>query len=584
MSEPLTIALAQVDPTVGDLDGNLALLRAARAEAAAAGADLVLFPELAIVGYPPEDLVLKQALADHARHALDALARDTADGGPAVVVGTPWRERDRLFNAVALLAGGRIEGWRAKHALPNYGVFDEKRVFEAGPVPGPVPFRRRDGSLVRLGLMICEDMWVEDVAEALAESGAELLLVINGSPFERDKPDVRLQLAIRRITETGLPLLYVNQVGGQDELVFDGASFALDGACGLIGQARAFAPDLLVTRWLLEGERWVPAEKGRIEPPLERLEAIWRAMMLGLHDYVEKNRFPGVVLGLSGGIDSAVSAAVAVDALGPHRVRAVMMPSRYTSRESLEDAAEVARRLAIRYDVVGIEPAVAAFSEMLAPLFEGRSPDTTEENIQSRIRGVILMAISNKLGPMVLTTGNKSEMSVGYATLYGDMCGGYSVLKDVYKTTVFELARWRNAHRPSGLLGPENPIPERVLVKAPSAELRANQKDEDSLPPYPLLDRILEGLVEEDLSPRELVERGLPAEVVRRVSAMLDAAEYKRRQAPPGVKITRKAFGRDRRYPITNAFRRLGLAPLPEPAPVAEAAAPVHSQKLATLE
>jgi NAD+ synthase len=582
----LSIALAQVNPTVGDLEGNLELVRRSRAEAAASGAELVVLPELVTVGYPPEDLVLKPALTEHARYQLLRLAVETADGGPAVVVGTPWRERGRLHNAVALLAGGRIEAWRAKHALPNYGVFDEKRVFEAGPVPGPVPFRRRDGSLVRLGLMICEDMWVEDVAEGLAESGAELLVVINGSPFERDKPDQRLQLAVARVTETGLPLLYVNQVGGQDELVFDGASFALDARRNLVAQARAFAPDLLLTRWRQEGEGWVPAEKGRIERPPERLEAIWRAMMLGLHDYVTKNRFPGVVLGLSGGIDSAVSAAVAVDALGSERVRALMMPSRYTSKESLEDAAEVARRLAIRLDTIPIEPAVEAFSAMLATLFAGLPPDTTEENIQSRIRGVLLMAVSNKLGPMVLTTGNKSEMSVGYATLYGDMCGGYSVLKDVYKTTVFELARWRNETRPAGALGPEAaPIPERVILKPPSAELRANQKDEDSLPPYPLLDRILEGLVEEDLSPAELVARGLPAEEVRRVSNLLDLAEYKRRQAPPGVKITRKAFGRDRRYPITNAFRRLGLTPLPElPAEPGEAAAPTHSQGLATLE
>jgi NAD+ synthase len=588
VSEPLTIALAQVNPTVGDLDGNLELLRRARAEAARAGAELVVFPELATVGYPPEDLVLKPALTEHARRVVAALAAETADGGPAVVLGTPWRDRDRLFNAAALLAGGRVEAWRAKHALPNYGVFDEKRVFAAGPVPGPVPFRRADGTLVRLGLMVCEDMWVEDVAEGLAESGAELLVVINGSPFERDKPDQRLQLAVARVTETGLPLLYVNQVGGQDELVFDGASFALDGRRNLVAQARSFAPDLLLTRWRAAGEGWAACERGRIEAPPGRLEAVWRAMMLGLHDYVLKNRFPGVVLGLSGGIDSALSAAVAVDALGPERVRGLMMPSRYTSTASLEDAAELARRLGIRLDTIDIEPAVAAFRTLLAPLFDRLPPDTTEENIQSRIRGLLLMAVSNKLGPMVLTTGNKSEMSVGYATLYGDMCGGYSVLKDVYKTMVFELARFRNAGRPAGALGPETPpIPERVITRPPSAELRPDQKDEDSLPPYALLDRILEGLVEEDLSPRELVERGLPADAVRRVSSLLDLAEYKRRQAPPGVKVTRKAFGRDRRYPITNAFRRIGLAPVeaagPEPA-AEEAAAPVHSQRLATLE
>jgi NAD+ synthase len=403
------------------------------------------------------------------------------------------------------------------------------------------------------------------VAEGMGECGAEILVVLNGSPYERGKLDQRLQLAVARSTETGLPLVYVNQVGGQDELVFDGGSFALDAGRRLVVQAPMFVEGLSLTRWRREtGDVWAPVERGPIAEPVAELEAVYRAMVLGLRDYVEKNRFPGVVLGLSGGIDSALSAAVAVDALGPARVHAVMMPSRYTSRDSLDDATEVARLLGIRLDEIGIGPAVDAFHEMLAPVFGNRAPDITEENIQSRIRGVTLMAISNKLGPMVLTTGNKSEMSVGYATLYGDMCGGYSVLKDVYKTTVFDLSRWRNEVRPEGCLGPAGAVmPERVITKAPTAELRENQKDEDSLPPYALLDRILEGLVEQDLSPKELVAQGFPAESVRRVSNLLDLAEYKRRQAPPGVKITRKAFGRDRRYPITNAFRRIGLAALP---------------------
>ncbi len=566
MTAQLTIAMAQANPTVGDLEANLALARRLRAQAAAAGADLVVFSELLLVGYPPEDLVLKPALCEHARLALDELARDTADGGPAIIVGVPWREPGgALYNSACLLAGGAIAGRVHKHELPNYGVFDEKRVFAAGPIPGPMRLSLRGGGAVRLGVMVCEDMWFEDVAEGLGESGAQILIVLNGSPFEHGKEDQRLQLAVARVTETGLPLLYVNQVGGQDELVFDGGSFALDAERRLVAQAPTFVEALTLTAWASDADdAWRPAARGPIAAPRPEFESIYRAMVMGLHDYVGKNRFPGVVLGLSGGIDSALSAVVAVDALGPERVHAVMMPSRYTSRDSLEDAAECAGRLGIRLDEVPIEPAVDAFRQMLAPVFGDRAADTTEENIQSRIRGVLLMGISNKLGPMVLTTGNKSEMSVGYATLYGDMCGGYSVLKDLYKTTVFALSHWRNAHRPEGCLAPAGAvIPERIITKPPTAELRPDQKDEDSLPPYPVLDRILNGLVEQDLSPRELVAEGFDPDTVRRISNLLDLAEYKRRQAPPGVKITRKAFGRDRRYPITNAFRRVGLRDLP---------------------
>ena len=556
MAQDLVIAIAQTNPTVGDIEGNLALIREARARAAEEGADLVLFSELVICGYPPEDLVLKPALQQHCHAAVEMLAADTIDGGPAMLVGTPWVERGALYNAAALLAGGKIETLRFKHDLPNYGVFDEKRVFAAGPIPGPVPFRLRDGSQVRLGLMICEDMWAEDVAEGLEESGAEFLIIPNGSPFEHDKQDVRLNLAVARVTETGLPLIYGNQVGGQDELVFDGGSFVLSADRRLVAQSPMFEPDLLITRWRRgDDDRWICAQGDMAAPPSD-LEAIYRAMCLGLQDYVRKNRFPGVVLGLSGGIDSALSAAVAADALGPDKVHAVMMPSRYTSIESLEDAAACAAALGIRLDDVAIEPAVDGFATMLAPIFEGRAPDTTEENIQARIRGVLLMAISNKLGSMLLTTGNKSEMSVGYATLYGDMCGGYSVLKDVYKTTVFALCRWRNEHQPKGALAPEGlVIPERIITKPPTAELRPDQKDEDSLPPYDELDAILQALVEADGSAADLVEKGHDADTVQRVSRLLDLAEYKRRQAPPGVKITRKAFGKDRRYPITNAFR-----------------------------
>jgi NAD+ synthase len=557
----LTIAIAQINPTVGALEHNLASIRAARARAAEAGADLVVFSELVVVGYPPEDLVLKPALQDYAERAVQALAKDTADYGPALIVGAPWRDRGKLYNAMLLLQGGRIVTARYKHDLPNYGVFDEKRVFAAGPVPGPMAFPLAGGSdQLRIGGMVCEDMWTEDVAEGLQESGAEILIVPNGSPFEADKQDVRMNLAVARVTETGLPLIYCNQVGGQDELVFDGASFVLNADRRLAAQAKAFEEDLLITRWRRADDNLWTCIEGRITPPIEGLEAVYRAMCLGLCDYVHKNGFPGVVLGLSGGIDSALSAAVAVDALGPDRVHAVMMPSRYTSDASIEDAQAVAGALGLRLDRLPIEPAVTAFGTMLEPLFTGMPPDITEENLQARIRGVLLMAISNKLGSMLLTTGNKSEMSVGYATLYGDMCGGYSVLKDVYKTTVFALARWRNQHHPTGALGPAVAVvPERVITRAPSAELRADQTDQDSLPPYDVLDAILQGLVETDLSARDLVEQGFDAEVVRRVSNLLDIAEYKRRQAPPGVKITRKAFGRDRRYPITNAFRRIGV-------------------------
>ena len=558
MASELVIAVAQINPTVGDIDGNLELIRHTRAKAADAKADLVLFSELVICGYPPEDLVLKPALQDHCHRAIQNLARDTSDGGPALLVGTPWVENDKLYNAVALLKDGEVKATRYKYDLPNYGVFDEKRVFEAGPIPGPMPFHLQDGTLVRLGAMVCEDMWTEDVAEGLEESGAEILIIPNGSPFEHDKQDLRLNLAVARVTETALPLIYGNQVGGQDELVFDGGSFVLNADCRMVAQSPYFETDLLITRWQRDDdERWRCKPAKMVTPPAH-LQSIYLAMCMGLRDYVEKNRFPGVVLGLSGGIDSALTAAVAADALGPERVHAVMMPSRYTSKESLEDAAGCAKALGIRLDEVAIEPAVQAFDSMMSPIFDGLDPDITEENIQARIRGVLLMAISNKLGSMLLTTGNKSEMSVGYATLYGDMCGGYSVLKDVYKTTVFALSEWRNEHHDAVMKAPEGMvIPERIITKPPSAELRPDQKDEDSLPPYDELDAILQALVEDDRSAGGLIKDGYERETVQRVSNLLDLAEYKRRQAPPGVKITRKAFGRDRRYPITNAFRRI---------------------------
>lgn len=554
MTDRLTIAIAQPNPTVGKLNSNMALLLRQRAEAHRAGADLVVYSELCVSGYPPEDLVLKPDFVTKCMAATQELAVATGDGGPAMLIGAPWRGDDgEIYNAALLLDGGKIAQIRTKVDLPNYAVFDEKRVFTAGPMPGPMPFRG-----VRLGVMVCEDMWTPDVTECLEESGAELLIVPNGSPFTHHKLDQRQQLAIGRITESGLPLIYVNQVGGQDELVFDGASFVMDADCGLQVQLPAFKEALSLTRWArFDDGRW-RVEPGERVPPPEGLEEIYQAMVLGLRDYVRKNGFPGVILGLSGGIDSALSAAVAVDALGPDQVRCVMMPSPYTSDDSLDDAAAIATLLGVRYDIVNIGPAMHAFDEMLDPVFDGRAPDITEENLQSRARGMTLMALSNKLGPMVLSTGNKSEMSVGYATLYGDMCGGYSVLKDVYKTTVFALSRWRNTHRPDGFLGPPGRVmPDRVITKPPTAELRPDQKDEDSLPPYETLDAILNGLVEEERSVDDLTEAGHDRDTVNRVWRLLDRAEYKRRQAPPGVKITSKAFGKDRRYPITNGFLSL---------------------------
>ncbi len=558
MADALKIALAQCNPTMGDIAGNLALLRKARAEAAAQGAHLVVASEMVITGYPTEDLVLKPMFLDAAEAAVKALAADTADGGPGMIIGGPWRQDPaarpplfgKVFNTAYVLDGGAVTTHRSKHDLPNYGVFDEKRVFGAGPLPGPVNFRG-----VRLGVMICEDMWKPDVAECLEESGAEILIVINGSPYELDKTEERIQLAVQRVTETGLPLIYVNQVGGQDELVFDGVSFALNADRGLAAQLPAFEESLEVLEWR-RGETGWAAVPGRRIAPDSHFEAIYRALILGLRDYVNKNRFPGVILGLSGGIDSALSAAVAVDALGPKRVHSVMMPSPYTSQESLDDAAEAARLMGIAIDTVSIEPAMQAFDGMLQPLLNGYAADTTEENIQARSRGLTLMAISNKLGYMVLSTGNKSEVSVGYATLYGDMVGGFNVMKDLYKTMVFDLARWRNQVLPPGALGPAGRvIPERIITKPPSAELKPDQKDEDSLPPYAVLDDILKGLIEGEESVDALVARGHDRALVNRVWHMLELAEYKRRQACPGVKITRRAFGKDRRYPITNAFR-----------------------------
>jgi NAD+ synthase len=549
MTDSLSIALAQLNPTVGDIAGNIAKLRAARAEAAKTQADLVVASELVVSGYPPEDLVLKPAFQDAIESAVHALAKETADGGPALILGTPWRGHGKLFNAALLLEGGAISRTRFKHDLPNYGVFDEKRIFASGPPPGPIVFKG-----VRLGLMICEDMWYPEVSETLAESGAEMLIVPNGSPFESDKVDERLNLALTRIAETGLPLVYVNQVGGQDELVFDGASFVVNADNGLAAQAKAWREQVITTRWRCEGDKWRCVE-GPIEKVANGLDPTYQAMMLGVRDYVDKNGFPGVLIGLSGGIDSAITAVVAADALGPERVHCVRLPSRFTSEHSMVDAEDIAKLLGCKLDTISVAPAMEAFEAMLRPTLGGKPSDVTAENIQPRARGLTLMALSNASGHMLLSTGNKSEMSVGYATLYGDMCGGYNALKDVYKTTVYALSRWRNQVHPEGALGPAGRvIPERVLTKAPTAELKSNQLDQDTLPPYEILDGILQCLIEREMRPEEIVAKGFDRETVVKIWRMLDRAEYKRRQAPPGVKLTRRAFGRDRRYPITNRF------------------------------
>ena len=545
----LKIALAQLNPIVGDLAGNERKLLDARAAAAAQGADLVVFPELFLTGYPPEDLVLKPAFHNAARAQVEALAARLGPG-PAVLVGTVWPDNGAIYNAVVLLDQGAVVAVRRKVDLPNYGVFDEKRVFTAGDLPSPIAFRG-----VRLGVPICEDIWKDEVTECLAECGAEILLVPNGSPFDWKKPDVRLNVALARVTESGLPLAYVNQVGGQDELVFDGASFVLNSDHSLACQLPAWEEHLAVTEWTRTADGWRCAG-APIHKLTEGDAAAYHACVLGLRDYVEKNRFPGVVLGLSGGVDSALVAAMAVDALGPERVHAVMMPYRYTSDQSIADAKACAAALGIKLDTVPIEPAVTGFAAALSAVFAGRAPDITEENIQSRARGVIVMAISNKFGAMVLTTGNKSEMSVGYATLYGDMNGGFNPVKDLYKMEIYRLCRWRNAHVPTGGLGPAGEvIPESIIVRPPTAELRENQKDEDSLPPYPVLDDILSCLVEQEMPIVQVIARGHPEEVVRKVERLLYLAEYKRRQAAPGVKISSRNFGRDRRYPITNRFR-----------------------------
>jgi NAD+ synthase len=553
MTDHLTIAIAQINQRVGDLAGNAAAMLEWRARAIAddAATDLIVYPEQQLIGYPAEDLVLKPAFQAAAAAALEKLAQGTADNGPAMLVGSIFVDRGALYNGVALLEGGRIAAVRYKRELPNYGTFDEKRIFSAGPLPEPVEFRG-----VMLGIPICEDGWLPTVCQHLAKKGAEILISVNGSPYEIDKDDRRLdQVFGNRVKETGLPLIFLNRIGGQDELVFDGCSFVLNAD----GQAAHRLPDwqehLTISHWRNGDAGW-QCDFGMLAEWEEHPADVYSAMVLALRDYVDTNRFPGVVLGLSGGIDSAICAAIAADALGPDRVWCVMLPSRFTGQLSLDLARECAKMIGCKLDTIPISPAFDAFDIMLSGSFADKDVDITEENVQSRIRGVTLMALSNKFGHMLLTTGNKSEMSVGYATIYGDMAGGYNPLKDAYKMTVFAISKWRNANKPRIGLGPDGPVmPDAIITRPPSAELRPDQKDSDSLPAYPMLDDILLGLVEQELSVDEVVARGHDREIVKRIERLLYIAEYKRRQAPPGVKLGTRNFGRDRRYPITNAFR-----------------------------
>ena len=556
--DTIRITLAQANQVAGDIAGNVALAQAALTAGEAAGADLVVLPEMFLSGYQVLDLSVRPAFLRDVRAGLEVLAASTRPGGAALAVGAPipgstrepGQDHAGAYNAYHLLQDGAIRASFAKHHRPNYGVFDEKRLYLEGAIPGPVEIAG-----CRVAFPICEDMWFDDVAETMAESGAELFVIPNGSPFERGKYDTRIQHMVARSVETGLPAIYLNLIGGQDDQVFDGGSFAMNPGGRLMVQMPFFdaAAETVEVRRTNEGWRIAPGELARVP---DAAELDYRAMVEATRDYVGKSGFSGVVLGLSGGVDSALVAAIATDALGPEHVRCVMLPSRYTSTDSLEDAAAVAEALGVKHPEISISGAVAAITQGLAPEFEGRAPDVTEENVQSRLRGVYLMALSNKFGELLLTTGNKSEMAVGYATLYGDMNGAYNPIKDLYKTRVFETCRWRNGNHRPWMKGPAGPvIPARVIEKPPTAELREGQRDEDSLPPYAVLDAILERLVEDQLSTAEIIAEGFDRATVMKVQGLLYASEFKRFQSPPGVKLTKKAFWLDRRYPIVNRWR-----------------------------
>ncbi len=552
MSDTFRVTLAQLNATVGALEDNAAKARAAWAEAKAAGADFIAFPEMFITGYQLQDLVRKPAFAADVHRVLEQLAADCADG-PAIGIGGPWPGPDKPFNAYFILEGGAIKAQVLKHHLPTYNVFDEKRYYHAGDPQGPVQV----GPL-RIGFPICEDCWFEDVCETLAETGAEILIVPNGSPYHRGKMNVRQAVTVARVIETGLPLAYLNLTGAQDDQIFDGASFVLNPGGGLAVQMPFYDETLTHVDFTRTAEGWRAVEGDKAHLP-DTWEADYRCMVESVRDYLGKTGFRKVVLGLSGGIDSAIVAAIAADALGPENVRCVMLPSEYTSTTSLEDAEAVARNLGTRLDTVPITAPRAGVTDALSDLFAGTAPGIAEENIQSRLRGVILMALSNKFGEMLLTTGNKSEVAVGYATIYGDMAGGYNPIKDLYKTRVFETCRWRNANHRPWMNGPEGEvIPPRVIDKPPTAELRENQKDEDSLPPYEVLDVILEMLIDKEASVADVVAMGYDRETVKKVEHLIYISEYKRFQSAPGARLSERAFWLDRRYPIVNRWRDEG--------------------------
>ncbi|MCF6326316.1 MAG: NAD+ synthase [Devosiaceae bacterium] len=550
LTKNLKILLAQLNPTVGALQQNLHLALDTLRKAVDQRTDILMFPELFLTGYFPEDLLLKPQFVAEAIATLHKFVEKTKTLEIAVLMPTIWQQEGKLFNAIVVIEGGKILDKRFKHSLPNDDVFYEKRYFASGPLPEPVTIKG-----IKIGLPICEDIWSDKVTNALAKQGAELLLCPNGSPYWRDKQALRFKIVKERISETSIPLLYLNQVGGQDELVFDGASFAFDGEQKLVFQGKSFESELLFSEWKKTNGKW-QCTNGQNTNLVSVDEAPWRACVLGLRDYIHKNGFSSVVLGLSGGIDSAIVAAMAADALGPKNVHAIMLPYRYTSKDSLNDAKECATRLGIRYDIVPIAEPVTAANSALSEIFAGMEEDVTEENIQSRMRGLILMAVSNKLGSMLLTTGNKSEMAVGYATIYGDMNGGFNPIKDLAKMQVYHLADWRNSHFPGDSLGNKGMvIPQTIIDKAPSAELRPNQLDQDSLPPYPVLDAIVKGLVEDELSIEQIQNLGFERDLIIRIEGMIYRAEYKRKQAAPGVKLTKKAFGIGRKYPITSGYR-----------------------------
>ena len=549
MASQFRLALAQLNPTVGDLAANAALARAAWTEAKAQGADMIALPEMFLTGYQTQDLVLKGAFLDDVAATLLQLAADCADG-PAMGIGAPDRDGTRIYNAWHVLQDGHATAVIRKHHLPNTEVFDERRLYTSAPVSGPYSV-----GPIRIGSPICEDAWYPDVAETLAETGAEILLVPNGSPHARAKHDLRTNLMVARVVETGLALCYLNLVGGQDDQVFDGGSFVLNPGGRLVVQMPAFETGLQMVDFTLTPDGW-QAAPGPLAPVPDLVEADYHAMVMGLRDYVHKSGFAKVLLGLSGGIDSALVAAVAVDALGRERVRGVMLPSEYTSEASLRDARAVADALGIRLESVPIDGAREAVRGALSGLFETSDPGVAGENIQSRLRGLMLMALSNRFGEMLLSTGNKSEVAVGYATIYGDMAGGYNPLKDMYKTRVFETCRWRNATHRAWMEGPAGQVIDPAIIdKPPSAELRPDQKDEDSLPPYPVLDAILQGLIERDASVADLVAQGHDRDMVRRVEGLLYGAEWKRAQSCPGPRLTARALGTDRRYPMVNRWR-----------------------------